>query len=194
MPRPPDSRDVGYLAYRVTQHTYLPLNPPLQHVLVQKTQPVPGKTYNLLYVLLKNGTAQTFDASSGFTARIPGTSGIGPASKTAFPILTGNQQWKPGQTIVFYILSKKYYPLSPQVAASFQFDLGGRSSTLVAGPSAIFLRLKYNPATFDKTLDWIVTQGQGAQLGLGIKYGMPDTAVNQFVSARTLRIDYGGHF
>jgi hypothetical protein len=185
---------VGYLAYRVTQHTYEPLTPPFQQVLVQRIQPVPGQIYNVLYVALKNGTAQTFNASSGFTVRIPGFTGTHRVIDKGFPILTGDEQWKPGQVIVFYILSKKYYPLSPQVAASFQFDLGGRSSTLVAGPSAIFLRLKYDPATFAKTLDWNVAYGQGAQLGLGPKYGMPDTAINQFVSARTLRIDYGGHF
>ena len=73
----------------------------------------------------------------------------------AFPILTGNEQWKPQQVIVFYVLTKKYYPLA-QVPGGFQLDLGGRSSTLVPGPSGIFLRLTYNPATFARTLDWIV--------------------------------------
>jgi hypothetical protein len=96
--------------------------------------------------------------------------------------------------IVLYILSKKYYPLSPQVAAGFQVNLGGRSSTLVPGPSGIFLRLNYNPATFARTLDWIVAFGQGAQLGKGPKFGLPDTAINEFVSARTRRMDFGGRF
>jgi hypothetical protein len=184
---------VGFLGFRVTQKTY-PLVPPFQQVLVQRTKPIPGQVYNILYVTLKNGTAQTFNASSGFTVRIPGFTGTRRVVDKGFPILTGDQQWKPQQVIVFYIIGKQYYPLSPQVAGGFQFNLGGRSTTLVPGPSAIALRIKYNPATFVKTLDWIVAYGQGAQLGQGPKFGMPDTAINEFVSAGTHRIDYGGHF
>jgi hypothetical protein len=184
---------VGFLGYRVTQLPYI-LLPPFQQVLVQKAQPVPGKVYNILYVALKNGTNQTFTASSGFTVRIPGFTGTRRVAGNAFPILTGDQTWKPQQVIVFYIIGHQYYPLSPQVAAGFQFNLGGRSTTLVPGPSGIALRIKYNPATFARTLDWIVAFGQGAQLGTGPKYGLPDTAINQFVSAGTHRIDYGGHF
>jgi hypothetical protein len=135
-----------------------------------------------------NGTAQTFDASSGFTVRLTNQGRI-----PGFPILTGNQQWKPGQVFVLYVLTKKYYPVS-FVAGGFQVNLGGRSSTLVPGPSGIFLRLKYDPATFARTLDWIVAYGQGAQLGQGPKFGLPDTAINTIVSARTQRIDYAGHF
>ena len=178
----------GYLAFRVTntpwQLTYK-LVPPFQQVLVQSRQPVPGQVYNVLSIAVKNGTAQTFDASSGFTVRLPG----GHSS----PILTGTEQWKPQQVIVFYILTKKYYPLA-QVPGGFQLDLGGRSSTLVSGPSGIFLRLKYNPATFARTLNWIVAYGQGNQVGKGAKYGLPNTSINEFVDARTRRIDFGGHF
>jgi hypothetical protein len=177
----------AFLAFRVTQKPYK-LVPPFQQVLVQAHQPVPGQVYNVTYVTLKNQTAQTFDASSGFTVRLTNQ----PPSH-ALPILTGTQQWKPGQVIVFYVLTKKYYPVS-FVAGGFFFNLGGRVSTLVPGPSAIFLRLRYNPATFARTLDWIVAYGQGAQLGLGPKFGIPDTAINAFVAARTHRIDYGGHF
>jgi hypothetical protein len=191
--RNPQAGAYGYLAFRVTQRPYK-LVPPFQQVLVQHAKPVPGQVYNVLYLALKNGTSQTFNASSGFTVRIPGFTGTQRVAQKGFPILTGNEQWKPGQVIVFYNLSKKYYPLSPQVAAGYQVNLGGRSSTLVPGPSAIFLRLKYNPATFARTLDWIVAFGQGAQLGTGPKFGMPDTAINEFVDARTIRIDYGGHF
>ena len=79
------------------------------------------------------------------TRASPGRTG---SSDNAFPVLTGDQVWKPKTWIVFYVLSKKYYPLSPQVAAGFQLDAGGRSSTLVPGPSGIFLRLTYDPATF----------------------------------------------
>ncbi len=185
-PAPPGA--FGYLAFRVTntpwQLTYK-LVPPFQQVLVQSGQPVPGQVYNVLSIAVKNGTAQTFDASSGFTVRLPGGH--------ALPILTGTEQWKPQQVIVFYVLTKKYYPLA-QVPGGFQLDLGGRSSTLVPGPSGIFLRLKYNPATFARTLDWIVAFGQGNQLGKGAKFGLPNTEINEFVDARTRRIDFGGHF
>ena len=191
--RNPQAGAFGYLGFRVTQRPYK-LVPPFQQVMVQHIQPVPGQTYNVLSIALKNGTSQTFNSSSGFTVRIPGFTGTYPGKNKGIPILTGDQQWKPQQVLVFYILSKKYYPLSPQVAAGFQFDLGGRSTTLVPGPSAIFLRLKYNPATFARTLNWIMAYGQGAQLGTGPKFGMPDTAINEFVDARTNRIDYGGHF
>ena len=50
------------------------------------------------------------------------------------------------------------------------------------------------PATFARTLDWIVAFGQGAQLGLGAKFGLPDTAINEVFAAKEHRIDYGGHF
>ena len=81
-----------------------------------------------------------------------------------YPILTGNQQWKPGQFIVFYVLTKKYYPVNPQVSAGFTFNFApGRVA--IPGPSGIFLRLPYKPATFAKTLDWIVAYGPGAQGG-----------------------------
>jgi hypothetical protein len=111
----------------------------------------------------------------------------------AFPILTGDELWKPGQVFVFYVLTKRYYPVS-QIPGGFQLDLGGRSSTLIPGPSGMFLRLTYNPATFARTLDWIVAFGQGNQLGKGVKFGLPNTSINEFVSANTRRIDYGGHF
>ncbi len=186
---------IGYLGYRVTQKQYL-LTPALisHQVLVQKARPVPGKTYNILDIAVKNNTFQTFTASDNFTVRIPGFTGTKRVQGNAFPILTGNETWKPEQVIVFYIMGNNYYPLSPQVAAGFQFDLGGRSTTLVPGPSAIALRIKYNPATFARTLDWIVSYGQGAQTGHGPAFGIPDTAINSIVRAGTTRIDYGGHF
>ncbi len=90
-----------------------------------------------------------------------------PGNPTFFPILTGNEQWKPGQEFVFYVLTKKYYPMPSQVTSGFQFILGGASSIAIPGPSGIFLRLKYNPATFDRTLDSIVAFGQGRKAALG---------------------------
>ena len=111
----------GYLAFRVTNtpwQTPYKLVPPFQQVLVQSRQPVPGQVYNVLSITVKNGTSQTFDASSGFTVDdSPGGH--------AFPILTGNEQWKPEQVIVFYVLTKKYYPLA--------WSLGVSSSTSAAG-------------------------------------------------------------
>ena len=182
----------GYLAFRVTNtpwQTPYKLVPPFQQVLVQSRQPVPGQVYNVNTVTVKNGTSQTFTASNGFTVRMTNQ----PRSFRGFPILTGNEQWKPGQILVFYVLTKKYYPVS-FVAGGFQLDLGGRSSTLVPGPSGIFLRLKYNPATFARTLNWIVAFGQGNEVGKGAQYGLPNTSINEIVDARTRRIDFAGHF
>jgi hypothetical protein len=185
-----------FLAYRITNPQVHPVNliPPFQHVLVQRIQPVPGRVYNLLFVVVKNGTAQTFTAANNFKVRLPGFTGTHRVAGNAFPVLTGNEVWKPNTWIVFYAMSKKYYPLSPQVAAGFQLNTGGRSSTLVPGPSGIFLRLTYDPARFARTLDWIVAYGQGAQLGAGPKLGLPDTAINILVSANTERQDFAGHF
>jgi hypothetical protein len=180
-----------FLAFRITNpSSQLPVDlvPPFQQDLVQSRQPVAGQVYNMLYVAVKNGTSQTFTASNSFTVRMTNQ----PRS-AAFPILTGTQQWKPKQWIVLYILTKKNYPVSP-VAGGFQLDTGGRSSTLVPGPSGIFLRLTYNPSTFAKTLNWIVAYGPGAESGAGAKVGLPDTAINELVAARTHRIDFGGHF
>ncbi len=185
-----------FLAYRITNPTYrlVHLVPPFQHVMVQKIKPVPGQVYNILFVSVMNGTGQTFTAANNFKVRLPGFTGTHRVVGNAFPVLTGNQVWKPKTWIVFYALSKKYYPLSPQVAAGFQLDAGGRSSTLVPGPSGIFLRLTYDPARFAKQLDWIVAYGQGAQQGAGSALGMPDTAINMLVSANTNRQDFAGHF
>lgn len=185
-----------FLAYRITNPTYrlVHLVPPFQHVLVQKIKPVPGHVYNILFVAVMNGTGQTFTAANNFQVRLPGFTGTHRVAGHAFPVLTGNQVWKPKTWIVFYALSKKYYPLSPQVSAGFQLDAGGRSSTLVPGPSGIFLRLTYDPAKFAKQLDWIVAYGQGAQQGAGSALGLPDTAINMLVSANTNRQDFAGHF
>ncbi len=182
----------GYLAFRVTNTPYqtpYSLNPPFQQVLVQGKKPAPGQVYNVCDVTVKNGTAQTFTASNDFTVRMTNQ----PRSFAGFPVLTGNEQWKPGQVLVFYVLTKKYYPVS-FVAGGFQFNLGGRSSTAIPGPSGIFLRLKYNPATFARTLDWIVAYGQGNEAGKGAAYGLPNTSINEITDARTQRRDFAGHF
>ena len=121
---------------------------------------MPGQVYNILFVVARNGTAQTFDASSGFQVRFP-------SSNYTVPILTGNEQWKPGQRFVFYVLTKMYYPLPSEQHSGFEFDLGGARSVAIPGPSAIALRIKYDPATFSRTLDSIVAFGPGNQGGIG---------------------------
>jgi hypothetical protein len=179
----------GFLVYRITNPN--PYNNkiigPLGQVLVQTNQPVPGQTYNVLQIAVRNGTAQTFDASSNFQVRFPG-------DPTTFPILTGNETWAPGQDYIFYVLTKKYYPLPSQVHSGFDFSLDGARSVGIPGPSGIYQRVKYDPATFPSLLDWIVTKGPGAQGGIGIKYGLPDTAIYEFVSSKTDRNDFSGYF
>ena len=134
----------------------------------------------MLFVVVRNGTAKTFDASSGFYVKIP-------QSTQSFPILTGTEQWKPGQRFVFYILTKKYYPLPSQVHSGFEFDLGGARSVAIPGPSGIALRIKYDPATFARTLDSIVVFGPGNQGGVGAKFGLPNTAINEFLFRKPTR-------
>jgi hypothetical protein len=179
----------GYLVYRITNPSGSPntLTPPFGHVLVQARQPVPGQVYNILQVAVKNGTRQTFDANSRFQVRLL-------QSQPYFPILTGNETWKPGQDFIFYVLTKKYYPLANQVSQGFRFKLDGAWSTAIPGPSGIFLRVKYDPATINKILDYAVTRGPGAQGGKGIPTGMADTAIFAFASAKEHRNDFGGYF
>jgi hypothetical protein len=181
--------DYGFLVYRITNPDQYnnSLTPPFTQVMVQTKQPIPGQTYNVLYVAVRNGTAQTFNASSNFYVRFPG-------DPTKFPILTGTQTWAPGQEFVFYVLSKQYYPLPSEVHSGFEFSLDGARSIGIPGPSGIYLRVKYNPVRFDKTLNWIVAYGPGAQGGTGIKYGLPDTAIYEFVSSKTKRNDFSGYF
>ena len=181
--------DFGYLVYRITNpnrfndHFTLPF----QQVLVQKRQPKPGETYNVLFVTVRNGTAKTFDSSSNFLVKFPN-------SRDKFPILTGDQKWEPGRWITFYVLTKKYYPLPSQVHSGFEFSLDGARSVGIPGPSGIFLRVKYNPKTIDSTLTKIVLNGPGNQGGKGIKFGLPNTSIYEFLSSKTQRIDFSGYF
>ena len=150
---------------------------------------------------LESGARAT--AAPADTSNAPGAAGQGvetpdtPQKKptTGFLMyLTGNQQWKPGQRIVFYVLTKRYYPLPSEQHSGFEFDLGGARSVAIPGPSAIALRIKYEPATFSRTLDSIITFGQGNQGGVGAKYGLPNTQINEFLFAATNRNDFGGYF
>lgn len=180
--------DHGYLVFRLTNPS--PFNnhfvPPFGHVYAAVNPPVPGQVYNILCLTVRNGTAKTFDASSGFEVKFPGGHAV--------PILTGDQQWKAGQNYIFYVLTKEYYPIRNQVTQGFTFNLGGARSIAIPGPSGIFLRIRYDPATINKILDYAITSGPGIQGGAGHKTGMADTAINEFVSARTNRNDFGGYF
>jgi hypothetical protein len=187
----------GYIAYRITNPTGRPVHlvPPFLLVPVQAAKPVPGQIYNVTYVVIRNGTAHTFTAADNLRIRIPGNSGTKrPVRGNAFPVLTGNEVWKPKTWVVFYILGKTYYPLSPQVSAGFELQAGGRMSTMVPGPSGIIAHIPYDPATFAKVLTFNVAYGQGAQLGPGAAAGMGDTALNVLVNAKSQRMDYAGHF
>ncbi len=149
------------------------LVPPFQQVLVQARPPVRGQTYNVLSVAVRNHTSRTFTAQDHFSVRLSGQS-------YSTPVLSGDEQWKPGQFIVFYVLTHQYYPAHPVVSGGFEFDLGGWSGVAIPGPSGIFLRLPYRPATFARTLDWIIAYGPGAEGGLGPRYGLPDTQIWEF--------------
>lgn len=180
---------IGYLMYRVTNPTRYNsvVKPPFQQVLVQRDQPVAGQQYNILSILVRNGTAKTFTAADGFQVRLS-------QQDYDTPVLTGDQQWKPGQWIVFYVLTKKYYPVPSQVKSGFVFNLDGARSVAIPGPSGIFQRITYDPNKFAGMLDWITAYGPGSQGGAGYKYGLPVTNINEIVSARTNRMDFGGYF
>jgi hypothetical protein len=149
------------------------LVPPFQQVLVQAKPPVPRRVYNVLSVAVRNHTSRTFTAQDHLFVKLSGQS-------HATPILTGSAQCKPGQFIVFYVLSHQYYPAHPEVSGGFVFDLDGSRGVAIPGPSGIFLRLTYRPETFARTLDWIVAYGPGAEGGQGPRYGLPDTQIWQF--------------
>lgn len=154
------------------------LTRPIKQVLVQGTQPVPGQVYNVLFLTVWNGTKRTFTVSDGLFVKITNQ-----APGHAFPILTGNEQWKPGQRIAFYVLTKKYFPLSPAVSAGFEFNFSTTPRAVaIPGPSGIFLRLRYNPATFEGVLNSIILTGPGSR---GSKLGLPNTSIWEVVPAGT---------
>jgi len=168
------TQPIRFTLSRITNPT--PINhvlvPPFQQVRVQTIPPVPGQTYNIYSVSVRNSTRLTFDANSGFNVRFSGQS-----KEHVYPILTGDQQWLPNQVMVFYVLTKQYYPPRPIVSSGFEFDLAGSRGIAIAGPSALFLRIKYDPAKFPRMLDWITVHGPGAY---GHRTGIADTAIWQF--------------
>lgn len=171
----------GITMDRITQPTpqNAVLTPPIKSILVQNRQPVPGQVYNLLFLTVYNGTKRTFTASDNLAVRLTNQT-----PNHAMPILTGNEQWKPGQRIAFYVLTKKYYPLSPIVSAGFTFNFVTAPRVVaIPGPSGIFLRLRYNPATFPGVLKSIILTGPGAR---GNRLGIPDTAIWEIIPAGTV--------
>jgi hypothetical protein len=173
-----------FTLFRITDTAFpltVNLKPPFQQVLVQARQPVAGQVYNVQFLSVRNGTARTFSAADGLRVRLA-TSGS--AIPQSFPILTGSEEWKPRQFIVFYVLTKKYYPVHPRINGGFMFNFA-RGDVAIPGPSGIFLRLPYHPATFSHVLDQIVAFGAGAQGGKGPRFGLPDSAIWQFVSSKT---------
>ena len=151
------------------------LKPPFPHVLVQDRLPVKGRMYNILYITVYNRTGRTFTADDGLTVRLTNQ---GPAH--AYPILSGEEEWKPRERIVFYALTKKYYPLSPVTSAGFLFNFVKPQVMAIPGPSGIFQRIRYNPATFDRMLDRIVVSGPGSR---GHELGLPDTSLWEIIPA-----------
>ncbi|MFO0887665.1 MAG: hypothetical protein U0790_00815 [Isosphaeraceae bacterium] len=173
-PRPPSIQP--YTLVRITNPTPFNarLDPPFQQVRVQSRQPIKGQTYNLGFVSVRNSTFRTFTADDGLAVRVSGQN-----KPKGFPILTGDQTWKPGQVMVFYILSKEYYPFRPVTSAGFQFNLKGSPGTAIPGPSGIFQRIVYkDDKSLAKTINWIVPYGPGAK---GHELGLPDTAIWEFV-------------
>ena len=156
----PSLMRTGITMERITNPT--PVNtriiPPLQQVAVQDRQPVPGQSYNVVFITLRNSTGRTFDASDGFEARITGQ---GPGESV--PVLSGTEDWKPGEVLVFYFLTKDYYPLRPIQSAGFEFNFVNPRVVAIPGPSGFFQRITYIPETFPQVLDTIVTTGPGSK-------------------------------
>ena len=86
--------------------------------------------------------------------------------------------------MVFYIMTKKYYPLSPVVSAGFELNLAGSRGTAIPGPSRNLSRVKYNPATIAKVVNHVIADGPGSK---GHQLGLPDTQLWEFVSVKELR-------
>lgn len=167
----------SYTLYRITNPTPFNarLTPPFPQVLVQSKRPIKGQTYNLGYVTVRNGSRRTFTADDGLAVRVTGQN-----KPNGFPILTGGQTWKPGQVMVFYVLTKEYYPFRPMISGGFQFNIAGSPGTAIPGPSGIFQRIRYkDEQSLARTINWIVPNGPGSR---GHHLGLPDTSIWEFVA------------
>ena len=115
--------------------------PPFGQVRADSAHLVPGAVYNLALLTVRNGTSQIFDSRSGFSVSVAGSSG-----SQAFP--QGPNPWKPGDVLVFYVLTKNRF------APNFTFDFQGNKSEK---PSNIYYNIQYNPTTFPGFLNSLVS-------------------------------------
>lgn len=126
------------------------LVPPFGQVRVDSARLVPGTAYNLSSLTVRNGTSQTFDSRSGLSAK--------PTGRVGFqPFLRGNDQWKPGGLVVFYVLSRS------SSLPTFTFNLDG---SIEEKPANLTYDIRYNPATFPATLDAVAARSVGARYRL----------------------------
>jgi hypothetical protein len=170
----------GITISRITNPT--PVNarlvPPFRQVRVQTNPPVPGREYNVLYISMRNSTSRTFTAADQLSVRLTVQ---GPSH--AYPILQGDEQWRPGEIFVFYVLTKQDYIslLTPTRSAGFSFNFTNPRTVAIPGPSGFFRRIRYDPETFPRVLDKIVRRNPE---GRGHHLGLPDTSLWQIVPPR----------
>jgi hypothetical protein len=167
----------GVTMERITNPT--PINtrivPPIPQVRVQDREPIPGQSYNVVFVTVRNSTGRSFDASDGLAVQVTGQ---GPGH--SYPILSGADTWDPREVFVFYFLTKEYYPLEPVQSAGFEFNFVNPRVVAIPGPSGFFQRIIYNPETFPRVLDAIVVSGPGSK---GRELGLPDTSLWELIPA-----------
>ncbi|QDV34712.1 hypothetical protein ElP_26060 [Tautonia plasticadhaerens] len=173
---PPSASPVsGVTMERITNPT--PINtrivPPLSQVRVQDREPIPGQSYNVVFVTVRNSTGRTFDARDGLAVQVTGQ---GPGH--SYPILSGADTWDPREVFVFYFLTKEYYPLEPVQSAGFEFNFVNPRVVAIPGPSGFFQRILYDPETFPRVLDAVVVGGPGSK---GRHLGLPDTSLWEII-------------
>jgi hypothetical protein len=170
----PRSPVQGITISRITNPT--PVNarliPPFQQVQVQTNPPVPGQEYNVLYISMRNSTARTFTAADQLAVRLTVQ---GPSH--AYPILEGDQIWRPGEV---FVLTKQDYIslLRPTQSSGFSFNFTDPRVVAIPGPSGFYRRIRYNPQTFSNVLNKIVIRNPE---GRGHLLGLPDTSLWQIV-------------
>ena len=124
---------------------------PFVQVRAEPAAPIPGAVYNVALLTVRNGTAQTFGAASGFSVRVSGSS-----RGASFPL--GTAVWKPGQVLVLYSLTQTRFP------PNFTIGLPGGSTEK---PANLYYNVQYNPNTFPGLLNSLVaTRVVGDATGL----------------------------
>jgi hypothetical protein len=173
--RPPIPAQIEhkYKFFRITQPNPINANPlpPFEHVFVQTPQPQPGTVYDVFSIGVRNGTPQTFTSADSLYVKLSN-------EKQWFPVLTGAQTWKPGQEIIFYTLTHRFYPVPNTVTNGFEFEVNGSFGTFLGGPSATFQKITYTtPERLGKALDYILIRGSGSYRH---RLGLPVTNLYQF--------------